>query len=242
MQYQKQPFKYRPIAECAHGDVMQLETLTGGEFVKRYLRHVLPRGLLAVRYHGFCHPAAKAKRERIAFHTGRPLPIGAATDDYPKTTPRRHLFLLRRADGKTLLSPPRVAFGLWATHSETLMRLTLHSPSFQHTGFLRKLATGNGGLRLAGEIFTVPASSELHQATDSRHPWDLTTSSERQPLCPPHPRRPWWALMLEPKQTENASSEPPSAPDLFNQTAQPESSRPLSLRSSLYCSAVFILR
>jgi hypothetical protein len=62
----------------AHGDVMRLETLTGGEFVKRYLRHVLPRGLRAIRYYGFCHPAAKAKRERIAFHTGRPLLIGAA--------------------------------------------------------------------------------------------------------------------------------------------------------------------
>jgi hypothetical protein len=62
----------------AHGDVMQLETLTGGEFVKRYLRHVLPRGLRAVRHHGFCHPAAKAKRERIAFHIGCPLLIGAA--------------------------------------------------------------------------------------------------------------------------------------------------------------------
>jgi hypothetical protein len=62
----------------AHGDVMRLETLTGGEFVKRYLRHVLPRGLRAIRYHGFCHPAAKAKRERIAFHTGRPLLIGVA--------------------------------------------------------------------------------------------------------------------------------------------------------------------
>ncbi|MDH4444992.1 MAG: transposase [Akkermansiaceae bacterium] len=136
---------------------MRLEPLTGGEFVKRYLRHVLPRGLRAVRYHGFCHPAAKAKRERIAFPTGRPLPIGAATDGYPKATPRRHLFLLRRADEKTLLSPPRVAFGPRATHSETLMRLTLHSPSFQHTGFLRNLATGNGRSGLAGGIFTVPA-------------------------------------------------------------------------------------
>jgi hypothetical protein len=35
------------------------------------------RGLRAVRYFGFCHPAAKIKRERIAFHTGRPLDIGA---------------------------------------------------------------------------------------------------------------------------------------------------------------------
>jgi hypothetical protein len=35
------------------------------------------RGLCAVRYFGFCHPAAKTKRERIAFHTGQPLLVGA---------------------------------------------------------------------------------------------------------------------------------------------------------------------
>lgn len=62
----------------ANGNASKIETLPGAEFVKRYLRHVLPRGLRAVRYYGFCHPAAKAKRERIAFHTGRPLLIGAA--------------------------------------------------------------------------------------------------------------------------------------------------------------------
>ena len=62
----------------ANGGAQRIETLEGPEFVRRYLRHVLPRGLRAVRYFGFCHPAAKAKRERIAFHTGRPLLIGAA--------------------------------------------------------------------------------------------------------------------------------------------------------------------
>jgi hypothetical protein len=62
----------------AHGGVACTETVEGGEFVGRYLRHVLPCGLRAVRHYGFCHPAAKAKRERIAFHTGRPLLIGAA--------------------------------------------------------------------------------------------------------------------------------------------------------------------
>ena len=61
----------------AKGDAQRVETLEGAEFVKRYLRHVLPRGMRAVRYFGFCHPAAKLKRERIAFHTGRPLFIGA---------------------------------------------------------------------------------------------------------------------------------------------------------------------
>lgn len=68
----------------ANGDAQRVETIEGKEFVKRYLRHALPRGLRAVRYHGFCHPAAKVKRERIAFHTGRPLLIGTAAPAIPK--------------------------------------------------------------------------------------------------------------------------------------------------------------
>jgi hypothetical protein len=57
-------------------------TLTGSEFVRRYLRHVLPSGLRSIRYYGFCHPAAKAKRQRIQIHTAmppmQPCIIGAA--------------------------------------------------------------------------------------------------------------------------------------------------------------------
>jgi hypothetical protein len=67
----------------AHGNVVRTETLTGMEFVARYLRHVLPKGLKAVRRYGFCHPSAKIKRERVAFHTGLPL----LTDPTP-TPPR----------------------------------------------------------------------------------------------------------------------------------------------------------
>jgi len=71
----------------AHGDAQRIETLEGAEFVNRYLRHVLPRGLRAVRYFGFCHPASKLKHERIAFHTGRVLYIGPA-DVAPEKPPR----------------------------------------------------------------------------------------------------------------------------------------------------------
>ncbi|MGA9638138.1 IS91 family transposase, partial [Flavobacterium sp.] len=52
----------------ANNNAPRIDTLPGVEFVKRYLRHVLPRGLRAVRYYGYCHPAAMAKRERVAFH------------------------------------------------------------------------------------------------------------------------------------------------------------------------------
>ncbi|MBP7951803.1 MAG: transposase, partial [Verrucomicrobiales bacterium] len=74
-------FRYK---DRAKGDAPRVETITGAEFTARYLRHVLPQGLRAIRYHGFLHPAAKAKRERIAFHTGRPLLIGAAATTPPK--------------------------------------------------------------------------------------------------------------------------------------------------------------
>jgi hypothetical protein len=57
----------------ARGGVPRVDTVPGTEFVARYLRHVLPGGLRSIRHYGFCHPAARAKRERIAFHTGRPL-------------------------------------------------------------------------------------------------------------------------------------------------------------------------
>jgi hypothetical protein len=53
-------------------------TLPGVEFVRRYLRHVLPRGLRSVRYYGFCHPAAKASRLRLRLRAGMPVQLGAS--------------------------------------------------------------------------------------------------------------------------------------------------------------------
>jgi hypothetical protein len=68
----------------AHGNVRRVETVSGVEFVARYLRHVLPGGMRAIRRYGFCHPAAKVKRERVAFHTGRTLHIGPVPPPPPK--------------------------------------------------------------------------------------------------------------------------------------------------------------
>jgi hypothetical protein len=67
----------------AQGNLQRTDTISGTDFVSRYLRHVLPKGLRSIRYYGFCHPAAKTRRERIAFHTGRPLELGA-----PKPEPQ----------------------------------------------------------------------------------------------------------------------------------------------------------
>ena len=68
----------------ANGGAERVEKLDGVEFVTRYLRHVLPKGMRAIRQYGFCHPAAKAKREKIAFLTGRPLLLGALELPPPK--------------------------------------------------------------------------------------------------------------------------------------------------------------
>ena len=58
-----------------HGKT-KTETISGVEFVRRYLRHVLPRKMRSIRYYGYCHPAAKKTRQRIAFHSGMPLDAG----------------------------------------------------------------------------------------------------------------------------------------------------------------------
>lgn len=58
-------------------------TLSGVEFVRRYLRHVLPSGLRSVRYYGFCHPTAKANRMRVQLHSGRPVQFGDASPLLP---------------------------------------------------------------------------------------------------------------------------------------------------------------
>jgi len=62
----------------AAGGRLETSTVSGVEFVKRYLRHVLPQGLRAVRYYGFCHPAAKASRMRVQLYSGRCLQFGAS--------------------------------------------------------------------------------------------------------------------------------------------------------------------
>ena len=62
-------------------------TLPGVEFARRYLRHVLPTGLRSVRYYGFCHPTAKAKRMRVQLHSGRPVQFGDTASHSPDQAP-----------------------------------------------------------------------------------------------------------------------------------------------------------
>jgi len=48
-----------------NGGMERLLRIPGVEFVRRYLRHVLPHGLRSIRYYGFCHPAAIRQREKL---------------------------------------------------------------------------------------------------------------------------------------------------------------------------------
>ncbi len=76
----------------AHQNRSQSLTLPGTEFVCRYLRHVLPRGLRSLRYYGFCHPTAKASRLRVQLHSGKPLDLGlpaGASDSQPGVLPEQ---------------------------------------------------------------------------------------------------------------------------------------------------------
>jgi len=53
-------FRYRDNGGTQHRD-----TVTGEEFVRRFLQHVLPKGFQRVRHYGWRGAAAKAKWERI---------------------------------------------------------------------------------------------------------------------------------------------------------------------------------
>jgi hypothetical protein len=54
-------FRYR-----ANGGTVKRCTVSGAEFVRRFLQHVPPKGFQRVRHYGWLGAAAQAKRERIA--------------------------------------------------------------------------------------------------------------------------------------------------------------------------------
>ena len=55
--------------------------LTGHEFMRRFLQHVLPKGLHKVRYYGLWHPARRehAQRARLMLLLDRPPTPSPAT-------------------------------------------------------------------------------------------------------------------------------------------------------------------
>ena len=58
--------------------------LSGREFIRRYLQHVLPKGLKRIRYYGFLSPAAHKKLERIrGLLKWKPTPPEAQEDRAP---------------------------------------------------------------------------------------------------------------------------------------------------------------
>jgi hypothetical protein len=58
---QRVTFRYRE-----NGGTPKRGTVSGGEFVRRVLQHVLPKGFQRVRHYGWLGAAAQKKRERIA--------------------------------------------------------------------------------------------------------------------------------------------------------------------------------
>jgi hypothetical protein len=95
------------------------KTVPGVEFVARYFRHVLPKGVRSVRYYGFCHPSAKATRLRVQLHSGRAVsfdpsapalsaPAGCSAPLCPKCRQAMQLFWSVSPWQKTR-GPPRPA-------------------------------------------------------------------------------------------------------------------------------------
>jgi hypothetical protein len=116
----------------ADGNRVRELTLSGREFVRRYLSHVLPRGLRSIRYYGYCHPAAVRHREQIQMHTGATVHLGAKPSDRPQpgTVPqcpacRQPMrVVLRIPNAWSSRAPPRSA-----RRSQRTARFQAHSSS-----------------------------------------------------------------------------------------------------------------
>ena len=52
-------------------------TVTAAEFLRRYLQHVLPPGQHRVRYFGWMHPSAKARRMQVETLLAVPIVVTA---------------------------------------------------------------------------------------------------------------------------------------------------------------------
>ena len=57
--------------------------LTGHEFMRRFLQHVLPKGLHKIRYYGLWHPSRReqAARARLLLQLDQPTAAGSAAGD-----------------------------------------------------------------------------------------------------------------------------------------------------------------
>jgi hypothetical protein len=67
------------------GNRQKTMTLNGGEFIRRFLIHVLPDGFHRIRYYGFlgnCHRAAKLAHCRELLGMAPPLPAAGPSADY----------------------------------------------------------------------------------------------------------------------------------------------------------------
>jgi hypothetical protein len=79
-------FSYK---DRAAGGITRMLKLEGVEFARRYLRHVLPRGLRSIRYYGFCHPSAKKIRLKVTALSGRPIDLGATRPGQNQSAPAK---------------------------------------------------------------------------------------------------------------------------------------------------------
>jgi hypothetical protein len=59
----------------ANHNAERISSIEGTEFVKRYLRHVLPQGMHSVRSYGFHHPTAKKTRVKVMLMSGKPVEL-----------------------------------------------------------------------------------------------------------------------------------------------------------------------
>jgi hypothetical protein len=66
-------------------------TISGAEFLERFLQHVLPRGYAKVRYYGIFAPSSRPKLDRVAALLSSPIapsPVSSSTTPAAPAPPR----------------------------------------------------------------------------------------------------------------------------------------------------------
>ena len=71
--------------DYAHGGKERVLTLSGAEFLRRWLQHVLPKGFVKVRHYGLL--ASHGREEKLAACRGQLLRVGLATAASPRGVP-----------------------------------------------------------------------------------------------------------------------------------------------------------
>ena len=120
----KVTFRWR---DRAHGNQSKFMTLGASQFLRRFLLHVLPRGLMRIRHFGFL---ANSVRKRQVVRCRHLLDVPQKEVDPPSEPTETWQDLLLRLTGRDVRRCPQCKIG----HMDTSMEISPLLPSWELPG------------------------------------------------------------------------------------------------------------